>query len=131
MTFPSDTPTPPVQFPLEDEVRKLKEQELKLMREKLRLKEELPHLYGFPWYIWAKEYFESTNRFCLLTAGNQLSKSSSQIRKCIDWATDKKKWHILWPDSISQPNAFWYFYPTLDVAEEEWQLKWSLFMPKN
>lgn len=114
-----------------DEVRKLKEQELALHREKLRLKESLPHLYGYPWYSWAKEVFESVNRFGLLTAGNQLSKSSTQIRKCIHWATDKSLWPKLWPSSISQPNVFWYFYPTMDVAEEEWQLKWSLFMPRD
>lgn len=66
-----------------------------------------------------------------LKAGNQLSKSSSQIRKCIDWATDKSKWEGLWPGSLSTPNLFWYFYPTAAVATEEFELKWSQFLPKG
>ena len=95
----------------------------------MQLKTNLPHLHGFPWYQWAWEYFTSTNRMCILTAGNQLSKSSSQIRKCIDWATDKSKWKTLWPNSLTEPNAFWYFYPTTDVASEEFLLKWKQFLP--
>lgn len=113
------------------ELLQLKQQEFLLLNEKLRLKEELPHLYGFQWYKWAYEYFTSTNRKCFLTAGNQLSKSSSQIRKCIDWATSPEKWQVLWPGTGVSPNVFWYFYPTSDVAEEEWQLKWSQFMPNG
>lgn len=91
----------------------------------------LPHLYGFPWYKWAKEYFDSVNPMCFLTAGNQLSKSSSQIRKCIDWATNKPKWKKLWPSALTSPNLFWYFYPTSQVATEEFELKWKLFLPQG
>ena len=79
------------------DIQAAKQRELELLKKKLKLKDELPHLYGFPWYAWAKEYFMSRNPMCFLTAGNQLSKSSSQIRKCVDWATDKKKWKSLWP----------------------------------
>ena len=110
---------------------KLKQHELKLLNIQIKLREELPHKYGMPWYTWAKEYFDSTNRMCFLTAGNQLSKSSTQIRKCIDWATDKTKWKSLWPSSIEGPNLFWYFYPTASVSTEEFELKWSLFLPKG
>lgn len=113
------------------EIAQLKQKELELMNRQIQLREELPHKYGFPWYAWAKEYFDSTNRMCFLTAGNQLSKSSSQIRKCIDWATDKSKWPALWPNAISGPNLFWYFYPTAAVATEEFELKWSLFLPRG
>jgi phage terminase large subunit-like protein len=108
-----------------------KQRELQLLRAKQELIETLPHLYGFPWYKWAKEYFDSKNPMCFLTAGNQLSKSSSQIRKCVDWATNKKKWEELWPTAITEPNLFWYFYPTGAVATEEFELKWSLFLPRG
>lgn len=109
----------------------LKRREIELIQNKIKMTQELPHLYGFSWYQWAKEFFESTNRLCFLTAGNQLSKSSSQIRKAIDWATDKTKWEILFPNRLTDPNVFWYFYPTADVATEEFELKWSLFLPKG
>ncbi len=55
--------------------------------------------------------------------------SSSQIRKIIYWATEKRLWESLWPNSASEPNVFWYFYPTLDVATEEFDLKWKQFLP--
>jgi hypothetical protein len=112
-------------------VEKVKQLELELLQRKIKLVEGLPHIYGFRWYRWAYEYFTSTNRMCFLTAGNQLSKSSSQIRKCIDWAIDKSRWDELFPKRISDPNVFWYFYPTADVATEEFELKWSLFLPKG
>lgn len=90
----------------------------------------LPHLYGFKWYTWAWDFFQSTNRMNLLCAGNQLSKSSTQIRKCLDWATDRLKWEILWPNRT--PRTFWYLYPTRDVATTEFKEKWlPEFMPRD
>lgn len=108
-----------------------KQRELLDLQRKLRLKEELPHLYGFPWYKWAHEFFVSKNRICLLTAGNQLSKSSTQIRKCVHWATSPEMWSELWPSAVGQANVFWYLYPTMDVATEEFELKWSQFLPRG
>jgi len=113
------------------EVLELRQQELLLLKKKLKLKEELPHLHGFPWYPWAWDFFTSTNRECFLCAGNQLSKSSTQIRKAIHWATEPSLWPKLWPNSLSVPNCIWYLYPTRDVATEEYDLKWSQFLPKG
>lgn len=93
----------------------------KLLKQEVELKTGLPHLWGMPWYKWAREFFESTNRINFLTAGNQLSKSSTQIRKCIDWATNIKKWETLWR---IPPIQFWYLYPTKDVATGEFEMKW-------
>lgn len=114
---------------MSDEVLSLKKQEYALLLKQEKFQRELPHLYGMPWYKWAHEYFDSRSRKCFLTAGNQLSKSSTQIRKCIHWATAVELWPELWPNTKSVPNVMWYFYPTSDVAEEEWNLKWSQFMP--
>lgn len=98
--------------------------------EKARLKHELPHLYGFKWYRWARAFFESTNRMNLLTAGNQLTKSSTLIRKNIHWATAKNLWPKLWPKHPN-PRQFWYLYPSADTATAEFQQKWvPEFMPK-
>jgi hypothetical protein len=107
----------------------LKQKKLELSRQKLSLKEGLPHLHGFPWYTWAREFFESTNETNLLCAANQISKSSTQIRKCIDWATDKSKWSKIWS---THPRQFWYLYPTGDVATIEFLKKWEPeFMPRG
>lgn len=94
----------------------------------MRLAEELPHLYGWPWYTWAREFFESDAKMNFLCAANQISKSSTQIRKCIHWATDKKLWKRLWSD---EPDQFWYLYPTSDVATVEFHTKWKLFLPRG
>lgn len=88
----------------------------------------LPFLYGWKWYTWAREFFESTNKLNFLCAGNQLSKSSSQIRKCIDWATNQAKWVQLW---ASEPNQFWYLYPSQDVVNAEFATKWKQFLPRG
>ncbi len=116
----------------EEEIFQLKKRQLELMRMKLELQEGLPHLYGFPWYTWAREFFESRNRENFLCAANQISKSSTQIRKAIHWATSPELWSELWPSLMpgQKPNQFWYFYPTGDVAQTEFETKWiPQFLP--
>lgn len=44
------------------------------LEQKVKLQEGLPHLYGWKWYKWAKEFFDSTNKQNFLTAANQVSK---------------------------------------------------------
>lgn len=101
---------------------------IKELEETIRLREGLPHLYGWKWYRWAREFFDSKNRFCLLTAGNQASKSSSQIRKVIHWATSPDMWKHLWP---TKPQQFWYMYPSSQQATSEFETKWQQFLPRN
>lgn len=111
-----------------DPKRELLEYE-RLLKQEVDLREGLPFLYGWKWYKWAREFFDSTNRLNLLVAGNQLSKSSSQIRKCLDWATNQKKWPLLWR---TKPIQFWYLYPTKDVATTEFETKWIReFLPRG
>lgn len=93
------------------------------------IKEDLPHLYGWKWYPWAKEFFESRNKMNLLCAANQISKSSTAIRKNIEWACNKKLWKELWD---TPPKMFWYFYPTDEVATIEVEKKWiPEFLPRG
>lgn len=51
--------------------------EIELLNEQKKHLVNLPHLYGWPWYKWAKEFFDSRNRLSFLCAGNQLSKMIS------------------------------------------------------
>jgi hypothetical protein len=101
---------------------------IKETQARIRIREGLPHLYGWKWYKWAREFFESRNRFCLLTAANQCSKSSTQIRKVIHWATEPKLWPALWS---TKPQQFWYMYPSSDIATSEYHTKWQQFLPRN
>lgn len=39
------------------------------------LRQDLPHLYGWKFYPWAREFFESRNRMNLLCAANQIGKA--------------------------------------------------------
>lgn len=110
-----------------NEQRKKLEYLQALEAKKAYLQKGLPHLYGFKWYKWAWEFFNSTNRNCYICGGNQTSKSSSQIRKIIHWATEPSLWDKLWP---TKPKQFWYLYPDLNVATVEWDEKWvKEFMP--
>lgn len=106
----------------------LKREQLELKEKQLKLRAGLPFLYGWKWYKWAREFFDSTNKQNFLCAANQISKSSTQIRKCIDWATNKPKWKALWG---RDPIQFWYLYPSRDVATAEFITKWQQFLPKN
>jgi hypothetical protein len=118
----------------EAEIFKLKQRELEILKSQLELVEGLPHLHGFKWYNWARAFFESENRENFLCAANQISKSSTQIRKCIDWATDVSKFSRRWPSLQpgQTPNQFWYFYPTFEVAQTEFETKWEpQFLPRG
>ena len=81
----------------------------------------LPHRYGYPWYGWARSFYESRQHESFLCAANQIGKSSTQIRKMIEWAGNKKLWPKLW---TTEPRQFWYLYPNKDTATIEVDLKW-------
>lgn len=98
------------------------------LQESIRLKEGLPFLHGWKWYSWARDFYESHNKINLLCAANQISKSSTQIRKCINWATDKSLWPALW---VNAPKQFWYLYPTRDQVSAEFETKWKQFLPAD
>lgn len=97
---------------------------------KADLEKGLPFLYGQKYYAWQRAYFNSRNDMCLMTAANQIGKSTIQIRKMIHWATNKKLWPELWPKK-PQPRLFWYLYPSKDVAHVEWITKIHPLMPKG
>lgn len=108
-----------------------KEQMLALIRQKesrITMARGLPFLHGWKWYQWARDFFESTNKINLLCAANQISKSSTMIRKCIHWATCKDLWPELWSH---EPNQFWYLYPSQKQVNAEFETKWRQFLPRG
>ncbi len=117
-----------------EEVEELKRKEFEILSNKSSLIEGLPHRHGWKWYSWAKEIYESMNREIFCTAANQVSKSSTAIRKNIEWATNPEIWKRAWPSLApgQKPNTFIYFYPSLDLATLEFESKWEpLFLPRN
>lgn len=107
--------------------KKLALEELAIQEKKVELMEGLPHLYGMKFYKWAREFFESREKENFIVAANQIGKSTVQIRKVIEWATNKSLWQKLWPGK--KPNQFWYLYPSRDLADAEFQTKWKGLLP--
>lgn len=72
----------------------------------------------------------------LLCAANQVSKSSTQIRRNIEHSTNQKLWPIIWPhiwpeNEFVRPQ-FWYMYPSAEVATNEFDQKWvPEFLPRG
>jgi hypothetical protein len=108
--------------------QELEMRKMEAENEEIRKQVELPFLYGWKWYKWAWDFVESTNKINLLCAANQISKSSTQIRKAIIWATDKELWTTLWERN---PVQFWYLYPTQKQVNAEFETKWKLFLPRG
>lgn len=114
-------------LPKDGDIARMRE-ELALQERRIALQEGLPHLYGYKRYLWQRLFFESTNKLNLLTAANQVGKSSVNICKAVHWATETDLWPSLWK---SKPNQFWYFYPTAQMATKEFETKWMEYLPKN
>jgi len=114
---------------LQKKIASLRIQKSRISAKKQELIDGLPHLYGWPFYTWARAYYESRNKINLLTAANQVGKSSTNIRKCINWATNKKLWPELWNRT---PTQFWYMYPSKELATIEFETKWvPEFLPRK
>lgn len=108
----------------------LKKEKLRLLEEKQKIREGLPHLHGFKFFKWSRLFFESTNKFNFLSSANQCSKSSTSIRKIIHWCTAKHLWPKLWPGKT--PHYFFYLYPSLKLATREVKHKWiPEFLPRG
>ena len=105
-----------------DQIQDIKLEKLKLLQEKARLVRGLPHLYGFKDYSWSRDFLESNDKTLLLTAANQLGKSTTQVRKIVDFATTIQAWPTRFR---RQPRQFWYLYPTAQVATAEFHTKWK------
>lgn len=112
---------------MRDEDQK-KFERLNLLQSKKAIFEGLPHLYGYKDYTWSKQFIESTNRLCFLTAANQIGKSTIQIRKMIHWATAPDLWPRLWAQT---PRMFWVFYPSKETATLEFSTKWIYILPQG
>jgi hypothetical protein len=115
-----------------EELLQLKLEKLIRLEEEAELARRLPHKYAGKFYPWQREWFDCVWKEQCLTAANQVGKSSTMIRKCIEWATNKELWPGLWPAATKegkQPNVFWYCYPSKEMATSEFYDKWVPLLP--
>jgi phage terminase large subunit-like protein len=120
----------------EQKIIQLKLAKLDMLERQEEQRRLLPHRHLFKHYRWSQEFYEDvTSRIQVVVAANQISKSSSQIRKCIEMATNKELWPKAWPKKHKVlgkdfvPNLFSYMYPDAKTADSEWRFKWKQFMP--
>jgi len=120
----------------EQKIIQLKLAKLDMLERQEEQRRLLPHRYLFKHYRWSQEFYEDVHsRLQVLTASNQCSKSSSQIRKCIELATNKDLWKHAWPKKYKVlgeqfvPDLTWYLYPDKKTADSEFRFKWKQFMP--
>lgn len=97
--------------------------ELRLLEEKEKLKNLLPHIY-MPHFKWSREFVESPNRVNLMSSANQIGKSVSAIRRGVTNATDPVAWKRIF--NGRKPKQLWYFYPDADTLEREFATKWEM-----
>lgn len=119
---------------IERKIYQLKLQKLEQLKADIALQQGLPHIYGWPWYKWAWEIYNSKNREIFLTSANQVSKSSTAIRKNIMLATSPEKWKEFWPGLREghAPSLFWYVMPTTGTCTTEFENKWvKEFLPRG
>jgi len=108
----------------------LRRKELEFLKKQKELEDVLPHLY-VPMYSWQREIHNSTNRVNLISAANQIGKSSCLIRRNIANCTDPARWEMMWGPG-AKPRQFWYFYPDGLTVEKEVETKWvPEWLPRN
>jgi hypothetical protein len=121
------------------ELRETQEALVHLKLEKLRrlemeseLRRRLPHKYAGKFYPWQRDWMDCSEKIQCLTAANQVGKSTTMIKKVIEWATNKDLWPKLWPAAMKEgkyPNVFWYLYPTKEMCTQEFFDKWVPLLP--
>lgn len=119
--------------PYLDQLAELKRQKAEMLELALKERDELPHLYLYKNYTWGRKFIDSMNKRNVLCAANQLSKSSTMIRRFITRATSPEMWALWYPKLASgqAPTPFWYGYPSFPVATQEFDYKWKQFLPKG
>lgn len=100
---------------------------LERLENEIELKRRLPHIHSQKFYPWQREWFECNEKVQCLTAANQVGKSSTMIKKCIEWAINDSLWPKLWPKT--KPTVFWYLYPSKEVSTSEFADKWTPLLP--
>lgn len=99
-----------------------------LEKQKQYIKDSLPHLYGFDWYPYQRDFLNTNKEIQVLCCANQLGKSTILCAKLVDFATNPKRWEKCWVD---KPQLFLYLLPNQKMHDENAQSKWLSVLPKN
>jgi len=116
----------------EEQLLRLKLDKLKHLEAYAKEAARRPHILSQKFYPWQREFFECQDHVQVLTAANQVGKSSTMIKKNIEWATNEDLWPELWPAAHAEgqkPSQFAYLYPSKDIATSEYYDKWLPLLP--
>ena len=119
------------------ELYRKKAEKLRLLEEKLKQQQGLPHRHALKRYKWQKAYEDNKfNPKRLICAANQIGKSTIQICDRIEIAVSPDLWPELWPAQFkvnpsTRPYS-WYLYPNQDTVMTEFREKWEpYYLPKG
>lgn len=114
-----------------DDLKELYLKKIEFLETREKLREMLPHLYSQKHYLWSREFFEWTqHKYQILTAANQVGKSTIAIKKIVHIATHPELWKKYWPEMPEgEKPVFWYLYPNKETASIEFDEKWRALMP--
>lgn len=101
---------------------------LELLRRKQQVIDGLPHLYGFDWYGFQKDFIDTDKEWQFLTCANQIGKTTVLLAKLVHLATDQTRWAKCWKD---RPQLFIYLLPSQKLHDENCLTKWLDVLPKN
>lgn len=114
------------------ELIRLKSEKVKQLEAELEKRKRMPHRWSQKLYPWQDELIHCRHKIQVLTAANQVGKSSTMIKKTIEWATNEEIWPELWPERMKvrqPPTQFWYLYPSAQMALAEFYDKWVPLLP--
>jgi phage terminase large subunit-like protein len=99
-----------------------------LEKRKKYIQDSLPHLYGFDWYPYQKEFLKVNKEIQVLCCANQLGKTTILLAKLVKLATGVKDWPKIWAD---KPQTFIYMLPNQKLHDENARTKWVSVLPKH
>ena len=114
-----------------------KDRYVEFLRKKVYLQENLPFWYDakrqrvnqHKLYSWQIDFINSNSKLSLLTAANQIGKSSIQIIKALNLGYRKE----LWPKYFKRkPQMFLYYMPDSKTMDVEFREKWiKTYLPSE
>lgn len=104
------------------------QRKVELERQKQHIIDSLPHLHGFDWYPYQKEFLSVHKEIQVLCCANQLGKTTILLAKLVNLATDLKLWKKYWE---KPPVTFIYMLPNQKLHDEAARTKWESVLPRN
>lgn len=94
------------------------------------IRKDFKSCYAHKLYQWQTDFLINKKLLALLTAANQIGKSSIQIIKCLNQGYRTDLWPYWFPKR--KPTTFIYMYPESKLATMEFEEKWvKQYLPRG